>query len=126
MVRILIVDDEVQVLESLKRLLRREGYDIEVALSGEEALKKLGTFPADIVISDFRMRGMNGAELLDQVMALAPGTVRVLLSGQADLQPGNLPSSTSGVISHFLTKPWDNQRLVSEVRTLLGPLPSSR
>ncbi|HZI08955.1 MAG TPA: response regulator [Myxococcus sp.] len=126
MVRILIVDDEVQVLESLRRLLRREGFDIEVALSGEEALRKLGTFAADIVISDFRMRGMNGAELLGQVMAQAPDTVRVLLSGQADLQPGSLPSSTTGIISHFLTKPWDNQHFLSEVRNLLGQLPPSR
>lgn len=120
MVRILIVDDEVQVLESLRRLLRREGFDIEVALSGEEALEKLRTFTPDIVISDFRMRGMNGAELLDQVMAVAPAAVRVLLSGQADLQPGTGSWFSPDVISHFITKPWDNQHLVSEVRSLLG------
>ncbi len=126
MARILIVDDEVQVLASLRRLFRREGFAIEVALSGEEALKKLGTFEADVVISDFRMRGMNGAELLCEVMHLAPRAVRVLLSGQADLYPGNSPRFGSGVISHFISKPWDNQHLVDEVRTLLGqPPPSS-
>jgi DNA-binding NtrC family response regulator len=119
MARILIVDDEVHVLGALRRLLRREGFAIEVALSGEEALEKLRNFEADLVISDFRMRGMNGLQLLGQVMLAAPRTVRVLLSGHADLRnEGCLP--TTGVVSHFFAKPWDNERLLSEVRTLLG------
>jgi DNA-binding NtrC family response regulator len=118
MARILIVDDEVHVIGALRRLLRREGFSIEVALNGEEALQKLTTFQADVVISDFRMRGMNGLELLGQVLNRAPTAVRVLISGHADL------SSSSGqpgsVISHFISKPWDDARLVADVRALLG------
>jgi len=119
MTTILIVDDEVHVLGALRRLLRREGFCIEVAHSGEEALEKLRAFKADLVISDFRMRGMNGVDLLGQVMRTSPQTVRVLLSGHADLvqEPG--PQSTAGVVSHFLSKPWDNESLVTEVRNLL-------
>jgi DNA-binding NtrC family response regulator len=119
MARILIVDDEVHVLGALRRLLRREGFSIEVALSGEEALEKLGSFDADLVISDFRMRGMNGVQLLGQVMHVAPRTVRVLLSGHADLRPGSCPQQAAGIVSHFFSKPWDNERLVAEVRALL-------
>lgn len=128
MARILIVDDEVHVLGALRRLLRREGFSIEVALSGEEALEKLRAFEADLVISDFRMRGMNGVELLGHVKTTAPRTVRVLLSGHADLRHESGPQSTAGVVSHFFNKPWDNARLVNEVRTLLGrhpPLPDN-
>jgi DNA-binding NtrC family response regulator len=115
--RILIVDDEVHVVGALRRLLRREGFSIEVALNGEEALQKLATFEADVVISDYRMRGMNGLELLGQVLRMAPRTVRVLISGHADLSSGG---GGAGVISHFISKPWDDERLVADVRALLG------
>ncbi|WNG40332.1 response regulator [Archangium minus] len=115
MARILIVDDEVHVVGALRRLLRREGFSIEVALNGEEALEKLATFPADVVISDFRMRGMNGLELLARVLSIAPKAVRVLISGHADLSGG----SQSGIISHFISKPWDDDRLIADVRALL-------
>jgi DNA-binding NtrC family response regulator len=125
MARILIVDDEVHVVGALRRLLRREGFSIEVALNGQEALEKLTTFEADVVISDFRMRGMNGLELLGQVLRVSPRSVRVLISGHADLSSGS--SSHPGVISHFISKPWDDDRLVADVRALLGgqgPAPS--
>lgn len=117
MARILIVDDEVHVVGALRRLLRREGFSIEVALNGEEAIEKLASFPADVVISDFRMRGMNGLELLGQVVSIAPKVVRVLISGHADLSTGG---GQAGVISHFISKPWDDDRLVADVRALLG------
>jgi DNA-binding NtrC family response regulator len=117
MARILIVDDEVHVVGALRRLLRREGFSIEVALGGEEAIEKLATFPADVVISDFRMRGMNGLELLGQVLRIAPTAVRVLISGHADLSSGG---PQAGVISHFISKPWDDDRLIADVRALLG------
>ena len=116
MARILIVDDEVHVVGALRRLLRREGFSIEVALNGEEAIEKLTTFEADVVISDFRMRGMSGLELLAQVLRIAPRAARVLISGHADLSS----SSEDGVISHFISKPWDDDRLVADVRALLG------
>jgi CheY-like chemotaxis protein len=120
MARILIVDDEVYVLGALRRLLRREGFAIEVALNGQEALEKLASFDADLVISDLRMRGMDGLELLGEVRRLAPRAVRVLISGHADLSPGNRSQPGADAISHFISKPWDDERLLSDVRALLG------
>lgn len=117
MARILIVDDEVHVAGALRRLLRREGFSIEVALSGEEAISKLATFEADVVISDFKMPGMNGLELLGKVLRLAPKTVRVLFSGHLDPSAGS--GEGEGIISHFVSKPWDDARLVADVRALL-------
>jgi DNA-binding NtrC family response regulator len=119
MAKILIVDDEVQVASALRRLFRREGFAVEVALNGEEALEKLTTFQADLVISDFRMKGMNGAELLERVLSLCPQAVRILLSGHADLW-SSTPTSAAQAVSHFISKPWDDDHLVARVRTLLG------
>ncbi len=119
MAKILIVDDEVQVASALRRLFRREGFSVEVAFNGEEALQKLVTFDPDIVISDFRMKGMNGAELLEKVLSQAPRAVRILLSGHADLWSGT-SSSTNQAVSHFISKPWDDDHLVARVKTLLG------
>ena len=62
------------------------------------------------------MRGMNGLELLSQVWRIAPRAARILISGHADLSG----DSQSGVISHFISKPWDDDRLVADVRALLG------
>ena len=119
MAKILIVDDEVQVASALRRLFRREGFTVEVAFNGEEALQKLVTFDPDLVISDFRMKGMNGAELLEKVLRLAPRAVRILLSGHADLWSSSQTTSAQAV-SHFISKPWDDDHLVARVRTLLG------
>lgn len=119
MAKILIVDDEVQVASALRRLFRREGFAVEVALNGEEALQKLSAFDPDLVISDFRMKGMNGAELLEKVLRLAPRAVRILLSGHADLW-NTSPTSSAQAVSHFISKPWDDDSLVSRVRSLLG------
>lgn len=119
MAKILIVDDEVQVASALRRLFRREGFAVEVALNGDEALQKLATFDADLVISDFRMKGMNGAELLEKVLRVAPRAVRILLSGHADLWSTS-PTPAAQAVSHFISKPWDDDHLVARVRTLLG------
>jgi DNA-binding NtrC family response regulator len=119
MAKILIVDDEVQVASALRRLFRREGFAVEVALSGDDALQKLSTFDADLVISDFRMKGMNGAELLEKVLSVSPRAVRILLSGHADLW-SHSPSTAAHAVSHFISKPWDDDHLVARVRTLLG------
>ncbi len=118
MTRILIVDDEVHVVGALRRLFRREGFSIEVALNGAEAIQKLETFEADVVISDLKMPGMDGLELLGQVLRIAPKTVRVLISGHADVSVQSGPGA--GIISHFSSKPWDDARLVADVRALLG------
>ncbi len=119
MAKILIVDDEVQVASALRRLFRREGFAVEVALNGDEALQKLSTFDADLVISDFRMKGMNGAELLEKVLGVSPRAVRILLSGHADLWSHSTASAAQAV-SHFISKPWDDDHLVARVRMLLG------
>jgi response regulator RpfG family c-di-GMP phosphodiesterase len=118
MIRILVVDDEPQIGSALRRLLRREGYAVETALTGEEALVKLQTFAADVVLSDFRMPGMTGAELLGRVKRSHPLTLRIIISGYADFK-AVLASVNEGEVCRFITKPWDDGELVSYLRTML-------
>lgn len=118
MQRILIVDDEVQVCSALRRLFRREDFEVEIAASGPEALLKLEAFRPDVVLSDFRMPQMNGAELLAEVRRRLPLALRIILSGYSDLA-SVMASVNDGEICRFISKPWDNETLVPTIRTIL-------
>jgi len=84
--RVLFVDDQPNILAGLRRMLRglSNEWQMEFAESGEEALALMAVSPFDVVVSDMRMPGMDGAQLLTETMARHPGTVRIILSGQAD------------------------------------------
>lgn len=125
MERILIVDDEVQVCRSLLRLFRREGFEVETAEGGPEALLVLDTFRPDIVLTDFRMPRMNGAELLAEVRRRFPRTLRVILSGYSDLA-SVMASLQDEEPCRFLTKPWDNDTLAPSIRAMLVPTASGK
>src|SRR5580704_15793725 len=84
--RVLLVDDEVQILNSLGRLLRRRGFEVRMTTSPRDALDLLRAAPADVVIADFKMPEMTGLELLDEVHRLDPRVRRVLLTGYANLE----------------------------------------
>jgi response regulator RpfG family c-di-GMP phosphodiesterase len=112
--RLLLVDDEHNVLKALARMLRNEGYEIITASSGEEALQILETHPMDVVISDQRMPHMTGTELLAKVHQRYPDTVRMVLSGYADID-SILGAINYGHIYKFQTKPWDETQLKSVI-----------
>ena len=114
--RLLLVDDEENILRSLRRVLRRGDWEIEIALTGDQALELLPRFRPDVVISDFRMPGMTGVELLSQVKALSPQTQRIMLTGQADQQAVEEAINRAEVF-RFLTKPWNDAQLVSMVKS---------
>jgi HD-like signal output (HDOD) protein/CheY-like chemotaxis protein len=101
---VLFVDDEQKIIDGLRRHLRahREHWDIRFATSGDAALLMLKERPADIIVSDMRMPGMNGGQLLMRVRELYPQTTRVILSGQTD-QVDLLKDI--GCIHQYLQKP---------------------
>lgn len=104
--RVMFVDDEANVLSGLERLLRpmRRQWEMRFCPGGAQALQSLAVQPADILISDMRMPGMTGGELLAEVMRRWPATTRVILSGQADRV---MIHQTIGPAHQFLAKPCD-------------------
>ena len=84
--RVLFVDDEPKILEGLQRMLRsmRHEWEMEFALGGPSAMEALNSRPFDVVVTDMRMPGMDGAMLLSQVRGLHPQIVRIVLSGHSD------------------------------------------
>ena len=111
---ILFVDDEAKVLEGLRRMLRslRGQWHMEFAEGGGRALDYLAAEPFDIVVSDMRMPGMDGSQLLAEVMRLHPATVRIILSGQCDRAT---VLKAVGAAHQFLTKPCDSETLKATV-----------
>ncbi len=113
-IKILCVDDDQGVLNSLKRLLIDYDYTILLSTSGREALSILEKEEAQIVISDYRMPIMNGAEFLKQVCERWPHTVRIVLSGYADIK-AILASINDGHIYKFIPKPWNDDELLATI-----------
>lgn len=110
-IRILIVDDEGNVLKALERVFMDDEYEIVTCGSGEEglaALEKGGTF--QVVISDYRMPVMNGVEFLRAVYGRWPQTVRIVLSGYAD-SGAIVDAINLGHIYKFIPKPWNDDEL---------------
>ncbi len=113
---ILFVDDEANVLSGLKRMLhgQREEWDCEFADSGQAALALLAERDGfDVIVTDMRMPGMDGAQLLEQVKLVSPRTVRLVLSGQSDQE---LTMKAVGPAHQFLSKPCDAETLVNVIR----------
>lgn len=112
---LLLVDDEENIVAALRRLLRRDGYQILTANSGGEGLQCLAEHEVDVILSDQRMPGMTGVEFLRRAKELYPGTVRMVLSGYTELQ-SITDAINEGAIYKFLTKPWDDERLRAHVQ----------
>ena len=112
---ILFVDDEPMLLQGLQRLLRpfRLEWDMSFVESGQAALAKLAEHPFDVIVSDMRMPGMNGADLLSEVMRRYPAMVRIVLSGHADKE---LVSKCVGVAHQYISKPCDPDQLKAMIR----------
>jgi two-component system NtrC family sensor kinase len=109
-IKILLVDDEENVLRALKRLFFDEDYEIITATSGEEGLKLLDREMPQIVISDYRMPQMSGVDFLKEVYNRRPETVRIVLSGYADTA-SIISAINEGQIYKFIPKPWNDEDL---------------
>lgn len=108
--KLLFVDDEQNILSALRRLFRPAGYDICVAGSAEEGLQILENQHIDLVVSDMRMPQMDGAEFLKRVAKTWPDTVRILLTGYADLS-STIAAINDGHIYRYVSKPWEDSDL---------------
>lgn len=109
--RVLLIDDEPNVLKALERSLRGGGFDVATAAGGDDALALLNRQPVDAIVCDMCMPGMCGAEVLKRSLKLAPGAVRILLTGHADIDSA-IGAINEGEIFRYLTKPWDDSLLL--------------
>lgn len=118
--RVLLVDDEPDIRESLKMLLEAslEGVEVEPAASGALALDALQARPFDLIITDYKMPGMNGLDLLARAKKAAPRTPRLLITAFPDLDIAIRAINEAG-IENFFTKPFDPDQILRVVRQLL-------
>lgn len=115
---ILCVDDEPNILSALRRIFRPKGYKVLVAESGRAGLELLQNEQVDLVISDMRMPEMDGAQFLAKVRDQWPDTVRMLLTGYADVN-AIIEAINRGEIYRYITKPWDDNDITLVVRHAL-------
>lgn len=109
--KVMFVDDEQMILNGIKRAFFKSNWDLAFATGGEQALDKLKEFPADFIVSDMRMPGMNGADFLEKTSKLYPSAVRIVLSGHADL---DLSIQASYVAHQWYNKPCEPDTLKEE------------
>ena len=114
--KLLLVDDEANILKSYVRALRNEACEISTASSAEEALKLVSAGSFDVIISDFRMPGMNGVEFFKKVRRIDQTIIRVNLSGYADESVVDQALAEQEVLKYLL-KPITNEQLRDEVRS---------
>ncbi|WP_020410024.1 HD domain-containing phosphohydrolase [Hahella ganghwensis] len=111
MEQVLFVDDEPGILSSLQRLLRKQNFRCHFAASGDEGLSILEQQRIDLVVSDMRMPGMDGAQFLATVRKRWPQTVRMLLTGHSDIS-ATITALNEGGIYRYISKPWDGDELL--------------
>lgn len=116
--KILIVDDESGIRKALLRVLRPLGVELIEASGGEEALLIVARQHIALIISDQRMPGMTGVELLGKIKEQSPDTVRILLTGYADIN-ATIESINTGAVKYYFNKPWDDDLLYSRVEESL-------
>jgi DNA-binding NtrC family response regulator len=122
--KIMIVDDEPANLRLLERLFRRD-YMVVAASSGDEALQLLGQHDIALLITDQRMPGMTGIELLQRTASLRPHMVRIILTGYTDMT-ALVEAINCGHVYKYMTKPWDNNALRLTVERALEHYETNR
>lgn len=124
--KLLLVDDEENILSALGRVFRDdEAYEIIMARNAQEGLDKASHTAIDIVISDQRMPGMGGAEMLKNIREMYPDCIRFLLSGYADVE-AIISAINEGDIYRFIKKPWNNDELKALVKKSISQRDISR
>lgn len=108
--RLLLVDDEPNVLAALKRSFRQENYEVVTVTDPMAALERLRGEAFHVIVSDFMMPGMSGGELLKEARALHPDSIRIMLTGHADVN-AVVAAVKTGAVYKFILKPWNDEDL---------------
>ncbi len=115
---ILCIDDEVSILNALKRIFFDKKYNAITTTNGEHALKILKSEKVNVIISDQRMPGMTGIEILKSAKIISPDTVRIMLTGYADFNV-TIEAINEGEIYKYINKPWDDDELLKIIEDII-------
>ncbi len=115
---VVIVDDEDHVLKALARLLRGENYSLSTTTRPTDVIEAVKQTPVSLIISDYDMPEMNGIELLTLTKKISPETIRIILTGKADMA-ATVRAINEGEVFRFITKPWDDEDLKITIRHAL-------
>src|SRR5437660_734417 len=115
---VLIIDDEAAIRESLETLLELEGYAVESASSGEEGMARLGDRSFDLVLLDLALPDRNGIDLLAEIHAHDPHLSVIMITAYGTVE--NAVRAMQAGASNFVQKPWDNEKLLADVRTAVA------
>jgi len=115
---VLIVDDEAAIRESLQTLLEFDGYSVEIAGDGAEGLARIGEHPFDLVLLDFAMPDRNGIEILHEIRERDSELPVIMITAYGTVE--NAVNAMQAGATNFIQKPWDNEKLLADVRTAVG------
>ena len=115
MIRIQLVDDEPNVLNSLRRLLRRQDWQVDAFSDVEEALEALLQHEYAVILSDYKMPMADGVTYLKFAKQKQPGAIRLVLSGHGDSE-SMVKAINQAEVFRYLTKPWDDDELREHIR----------
>ncbi|HEY1209785.1 MAG TPA: sigma-54 dependent transcriptional regulator [Terracidiphilus sp.] len=116
--RILVVDDEIAIRESLDALLKLEGYTARMAADGEEGLRIIDQESFDLVLLDLALPGQSGLELLPQIKERHPDLPVIMITAYGSVD--NVVESIRAGAENFIQKPWDNEKLLADIRSAVA------
>ncbi len=116
--RILVIDDEAGIRETLETLLELEGYSVEMAIDGEAGLARIEGRPYDLVLLDLALPGKNGIEILELIRERAPELPVIMLTAYGTVE--NVVDAIRAGAQNFVQKPWDNEKLLADIRTAIA------
>lgn len=122
---ILIVDDEIQIINALKRIFRKMDYEILAATMPEDAIHVINNKKLDIIICDYNMPNINGIDVLKHAKKVLPDVVRILMTGYCDVNIA-ISAINEGSVFYYISKPWKNEEVISVIQNALGALEKKR
>ena len=116
--RILIIDDEAEIRESLETLLQLEGYTVAVAATGREGLEQIGERNFDVILLDLALPDKNGMDVLAEIRLQQPQQAVIMITAYGTVE--NAVRSMQFGATNFIQKPWDNEKLLADIRAAIG------